>query len=193
MDDSRQKNFFLIGFLFIVIIFINVFIKSVDLSAKPTKSSSLETNNNSVIPNKEIENSNNNEITNNKPEDSFEEKSYTNNSNSKYFYSSDDKYYLILTENERSFSNEEMGKTDSRYILNIDEYYSTNSFTGKYKIENGKITLFIEAGCKNEKGEFNCVIPDGIKINKIDNINTMTLDYNDSEIYLGNIKLSLKN
>jgi len=55
MDDSRQKNFFLIGFLFIVIIFINVFIKSVDLSAKPTKSSSLETNNNSVIPNKEIE------------------------------------------------------------------------------------------------------------------------------------------
>lgn len=188
MDDSRQKNFFLIGFLFIVIIFINVYIKSVDLSAKPTKSSQLNTNNNVVLPNNEDQIKEENKITNEEVD-----KQDNNENNSKYYYSSDDKYYLILTENKRNFSNEEMGTTDNRYILNIDEYYSTNSLTGKYIIENNTITLFIEAGCKNEKGDFNCVIPDGIKINKINNINTMTLEYNDKEIYLGNIKLALEN
>lgn len=190
MDDSRQKNFFLIGFLFIVIIFINVYIKSVDLSAKPTKSSQLNTNNNVVLPNNENQIKEENKITN---EEEADKQDNNNENNSKYYYSSDDKYYLILTENKRNFSNEEMGTTDNRYILNIDEYYSTNSLTGKYIIENNTITLFIEAGCKNEKGDFNCVIPDGIKINKINNINTMTLEYNDKEIYLGNIKLALEN
>ena len=86
-----------------------------------------------------------------------------------------------------------MGKKDYRFLLNIDNYLSTESITGTYEINNDKITLNVEAGCMDEKGNFNCVMPDGITIVKKNNaINTMTLDYANNAIRLGNVVLNTR-
>ena len=86
-----------------------------------------------------------------------------------------------------------MGTKDKRYLLNIDEYYSTSSFTGTYEIIDNKITLYIEAGCMNEENKFNCVIPDEIDIIKKNNLNTMTLDYSEKQISFGTVNLTIQN
>ena len=193
MEELKQKSVYLIIFLLVISIIIGVILKSMtltnDYKDKVTANSNYYSTDNTNTYN--TQNNNNNNNNNNETERN--DISCYNPTNTRYYYSSDDKYYLILTENIRRYSNSSMGTKDRRYLLNIDEYYSTSSFTGTYEINDNKITLYVEAGCTNEKKNFNCVIPDDIEIIKNNNLNTMTLDYSEKQIKFGTVTLTVQN
>lgn len=204
MDDSKQRNIRFIIFFLIIAIFVSIAVRNNkflnDLSKNKndnsthveetfedgSKSINQYSNNNTTEETKEEEK------VQTKEETPTEKKEIEVNSSTKHFYSKDDKYYLVLTESNRNYSNKDMGKKDYRFLLNIDNYLSTESITGTYVISDNKITLNVEAGCMDEEGNFNCVMPDGITIVKKNNaINTMTLDYSNNVIKLGNVNLTI--
>ena len=176
MEDIVKR--IILIFIFIVVLFIIISIGAKNLSLGNTNSTNttniIETNNEDV--NKDTYSNTYKDIS--KPDDK-----------ASFFYSNDYKYYLILTSNYRAFSNGEMGTRDRRYVMNIDEYYSTDSFTGTYEIIENKIILKVEAGCLNKDNEFTCVLPDNVQIEKKEDINYMSLDYKDNTINFGNIPL----
>lgn len=203
MDDTKQRNLTFIIIFLILAIFVSIAVRNNPYLKKSSEDEanashiqekfedgSKNINQYKIVPE---EDTNIETETETQEENKNEEKQIEDNSSTKHFYSKDDKYYLVLTESNRNYSNQEMGKKDYRFLLNIDNYLSTESITGTYEIKDNKITLNIEAGCMDEKGNFNCVMPDGITIVKKNNaINTMTLDYSDNVIKLGNINLTIR-
>jgi len=181
MDEAKHKIIFFIILFLILIVVVSVI----------SKSQSFTTNN-------QIQNNDSNNIeetiTNNDNEDKVvTHKTYEEEKKARFFYSKDHKYYLVLIDNYRSYSNSSMGTRDKRYLLNIDNYYSTENITGTYEINNNKITLKVETGCLDENNNFNCVVPDNTLIEKKEDINYMSLTYKDNEILLGNISLIEQN
>lgn len=180
MEDSQQKIIYFIIFFLIIIISLGIFTKS---NSFLKNSSTKDTSNivtEPIINNKEVN------------ENKVDTRSYTEEK-ARFFFSEDNKFYLILTSNFRAYSNPDMGTTERRFLMNIDEFYSTDSFTGTYKIENNKIILNIEAGCLDKDNNFNCVVPDGINIEKKEDINTISLDYNETQISFGKVILTKQN
>lgn len=176
MEEKQEKVLFYIFFFLILVICISIFTKAY---YSPKKNNNITPNNtvNSTIKDKNDEVKTNDNI------------SYSSNNKARFFYSSDNKFYLILTDNFRAYSNPDMGTNDKRFLMNIDNFYSTDSFTGRYEIKDNTIKLIIEAGCLDEDNKFNCVIPDKVNVNK----NIMTLTYKTNEIELGTIKLLEQN
>ncbi|MBQ8131468.1 MAG: hypothetical protein IJ193_03165 [Bacilli bacterium] len=205
MDDTKQRNLMFIVIFLIVAIFVSIAIRN-NSTFKDLKKDKKETNttveetfqdgsstiNQYPNTNTTTNNSVEKEIEEEKEQEAKEEPKIETNSSTKYYYSQDDKYYLVLTESKRRVTNGN-DTIDHRYLLNIDNYLSTESITGTYSIDGNKITLTVEAGCMDKDGNFNCVIPDGITIVKKNNaINTMTLDYSDNTIKLGTVKLNIR-
>lgn len=177
MDEAKHKIIFFIILFLILIVVVSVI----------SKSQSFTTNN-------QIQNNNSNNIeetiTNNDNEDKVvTHKTYEEEKKARFFYSKDHKYYLVLIDNYRSYSNSSMGTRDKRYLLNIDNYYSTENITGTYEIIDNTITLKVETGCLDNNNNFNCVVPDNTLIEKKEDINYMSLDYNENNINFGNIPL----
>ena len=175
MEDGVKKVILVFIFILILFVIINIGIKnlSINKNDNSTPTNIVETNNEDV--NKDTTNSYK-DVS--KPDDK-----------ASFYYSNDYKYYLILTSNFRAFSNGEMGTRDRRYVMNIDEYYSTDSFTGTYEILENKLILKVEAGCLDKDNNFTCVVPDNVKIEKKEDINYMSLEINDNNISFGNIQL----
>ena len=182
MDEAKHKIIFFIILFLILVVIVSVI----------SKSQSFTTNN-------QIQNNDSNSIeetiTNNDNEDNkvVTHKTYEEEKKARFFYSKDHKYYLVLIDNYRSYSNSSMGTRDKRYLLNIDNYYSTENITGTYEIIDNTITLKVETGCLDNNNNFNCVVPDNTLIEKKEDINYMSLTYKDNEILLGNISLIEQN
>ena len=176
MEGLGKRIILFIIFLAILFIIISIGAKNLSLGNNTNTNTTniIETNNEDV--NKDTNSNTYKDVS--KPDDK-----------ASFYYSNDYKYYLILTSNFRAFSNGEMGTRDRRYVMNIDEYYSTDSFTGTYEIIENKIILKVEAGCLDKDNKFTCVLPDNIKIEKKEDINYMSLDYNENNINFGNIPL----
>lgn len=203
MDDTKQRNLMFIIIFLIVAIFVSIAIrnnsalnhlKKSNQESNTTIEETFEDGSSSInqYSNTNTTNDLEDEPEEQKEETIKEERKINTNSSTKYYYSEDDKYYLVLTESKRRVTNG-TDATDHRYLLNIDNYLSTESITGTYSIDGNKITLMVEAGCMDKDGNFNCVIPDGITIVKKNNaINTMTLDYSDNTIKLGTVKLNIR-
>lgn len=176
MEENQEKVIFYIVFFLILVVCISIFTRAYENHTKK-KTNTPDIEEKSINTNKNMEVSTN------------ENTSYSINSKARFFYSGDNKFYLILTDNFRAYSNPDMGTNDKRFLMNIDNFYSTDSFTGRYEIKDNTIKLIVEAGCLDEDNKFNCVIPDKVEINN----NIITLNYKTNEIILGTIKLLEQN
>ena len=97
-----------------------------------------------------------------------------------YFISADQKNSLML-------GKEISGLKSFVLVLAQGEAYQT--VTGSYEIKDGKIILNVNAGCLDATSNFTCTLPEGAEALNNGGIVTITLNYTDEKILLGNIEL----
>lgn len=97
-----------------------------------------------------------------------------------YFISPDQKTSLIL--------GKEVSKLKS-FVLVLAQGENYQSVTGSYEIKDNQIVLTIGAGCLDATSNFTCTLPQGLEAVNNGGIVTITLNYTDEKILLGNIEL----
>ena len=97
-----------------------------------------------------------------------------------YFISADQKNSLML--------GKEISGLKS-FVLVLAQGEAYQNVTGSYEIKDGKVILTVNAGCLDATSNFTCTLPEGAEALNNGGIVTITLDYTDEKILLGNIEL----